>query len=301
MNEPELYAEPVKAYKLARLCLVGGVVKLSPLNHRGGEVATYENPGTATCAEGHQHRAPVLSCSCGFYAVGEREDLWRLGWHTLETATLEVSLYGKIVEHKHGWRGENQQVNHVEISGRCWWCGEKARFLGARRRKQRYLAPSCENCAKHGRISIEEAAASIGCAIVLNGDLDEKISTRVERLVLLVQTIPAVAIAAVAIVWSLISGIGEIAGVGGLVAGGWLIPGRALAERIVEKVGAGTREKHRVIGRSGGAALFTAIGSWAVSGIVGVIHASNHAIMLAIYPPPLANLLRLGGTYLFGM
>jgi len=47
--------------------------------------------------------------------------------------------------------------------------------------------------------------------------------------------------------------------------------------------------------------LFTAIGSWVMAGIVGVIHAPNHAIMLALYSPPLANLLHLGGTYLLGM
>ena len=295
MSEVELHAEPIEAYKLARLALRDGKVRFAPLNRRDGEHATYDNPGRAKCAEGYGHHAPERACTCGFYAVSEREALWRLGWQTLETATLHVLLHGRIIEHQYGWRAANQEVATAEISNRCWWCGEEGRVLGRRSRRQRYLATSCERCAKHDRTSLEVAAADLGCSIVLGTETEVKASTKTERAVLLVQTIPAVMIAVAAAAAAILTKVGEIAGVGGLIAGGWLVPGRALAEKILDRGELSVRERHRVIARSGGKALFTAIGSWAGAGLVALVYAPASVAMLAFVPVPFWNLAGMLG------
>jgi len=268
----ELYASPVEAYKLARLVKIEGKVRFAPLNLRVQGTQYYENPGEAVCDEGYVHNVPNKTCTCGFYAVSGREDLWRLGWHTLETATLRVLLHGRIVEHKYGYRSQNQDVQTAEIAERCWWCGERAEILAKRKKKQKYLAPSCKGCAKIDRTTLEKASEDLGCSIVFGADIEDKASNKTERRVLMVQTIPAVLFAAGAISVAVATDAGGVAGVGGLIAGGWLVPGRLLAERVINKAGLGLREMHRVLARTAGWALFCAMGGWGAAAIVSVAH-----------------------------
>lgn len=272
MTQPELYASPIQAYKLSRLVKQAGEVRLAPLHVRDRGAGFYENPGVAQCDEGHAHAAPTQGCTCGFYAVAERDQLWRLGWHTLETAQLSVWLHGKIIEHQHGYRSQYQDVSMVELPSRCWWCGEEAAVLGRRRRRQRNLAPSCTACARYDLTTLDQAAMDLRCQVSFGGEGEEKISTRLERRVLLVQTAPAATLAVASSLLAVITQNGSIAGVGGLLAGGWLAPGRMLAERIVGNVGASLRERHRVIGKTAGAALFVSIGSWVAAGVVSMIY-----------------------------
>ncbi|MBU6201946.1 MAG: hypothetical protein KJS90_08110 [Acidobacteria bacterium] len=273
MNEPEIRATPLEAYKLARLALDDGTVRFAPLNHRSGVHATYENPGTAVCAEGHHHDAPAKECSCGFYAVADREELWRLGWQTFETPTLRVLLYGRIVEHRHGYRAARQHVELAELAGRCWWCGEQAELLGRRTRRQRYLAASCRRCAKYDPISADAASADLGCEVTFVDVDDEKASRRTERAILALQTLPSFTFSLAAILVAILTGVGEIAGVGGLLAAGWLVPGRALAERAADRAGLSAREKNRVIARTGAVALIASVAGWGASSIVAVAYA----------------------------
>ena len=291
MNEPEIRATPLSAHKLAKLTLDRGKVRFSPLNRRGGVHATYENPGSAACAEGHPHEAPASECSCGFYAVADREELWRLGWQTFETPTLRVLLYGRIIEHRHGYRAARQHVEFAELSRRCWWCGGRAELLGRRTRRQRNLAPSCRGCAKHDPVSIEDAATDLGCAMVFVDVADAKASRCTERAVLAIQTLPSVALSVAVILLAVFTGIGEIAGVGGLLAVVWLAPGRALAEKTAERAGLSTREKNRVIIRTGGAVFFAAMLGWGTAGIVAVAYAPKSmalaSSLLLILPAPL--------------
>jgi hypothetical protein len=250
--------------------------------------ATYANPGSAACAVGHSHEAPAFECSCGFYAVTDCEELWRLGWQSFETSTRRVLLYGRIIEHHHGYRAARQQVEFAELSGRCWWCGERAELLGCRTRRQRNLTPSCRGCAKHDPVSIEDAAADLGCAMVFVDVVDEKSSRRTERAVIVIQTLPSVALSAVVILLTVFTGIGEIVGAGWLLAAGWLAPGRALAEKTAERAGLSTREKNRVLVRTRGAALLAAMSGWGVAGFVAVVYAPKSMALvstLLLVPP----------------
>jgi hypothetical protein len=160
----------------------------------------------------------------------------------------------------------------VELPSRCWWCGEEAAVLGRRRRRQRNLAPSCTACARYDLTTLDQAAMDLRCQVSFVGEGEEKVSTRLERRVLLVQTAPAAALAVASSLLAVLTQNGSIAGVGGLLAGGWLAPGRMLAERIVGNVGASLRERYRVIGKTAGAALFVSIGSWVAAGVVSMIY-----------------------------
>jgi hypothetical protein len=274
MSEVEPYASPIPAYKLARLTKIEGSLRFAPLNSRPNGAGFYENPAKAVCEELVEHEVPHKTCTCGFYAVADRMELWRLGWHTLETATLQVLLYGRIVEHKHGYRAEHQEVQAVEVAGRCWWCGDAATVLAKRRRKQRYLASSCDRCAKLDVTTLERAGMDLGCEIGFATELEDKASTRTEKYAMAVQTLPALAIAGAASAIAMSTGVGEIAGIGGLTAGGWLIPGRMLAERILRQAGLGVQEVYRVVARTAGWALFSSIGGWGVAAIISIANTS---------------------------
>lgn len=269
---PEPYATPILAYKLARLVAVDGRAKLAPLHSRSTGPGFYENPGEAGCDEGHDHEAPHRNCTCGFYAVGSREELWRLGWGTLETASLEVLLHGRIVEHKYGYRSQRQDVVALELPGRCWWCGEGAEFVSRRRRGQRHLAPSCGRCSRYDKTTLEKLGEDLGCTVAFTEEFEDKASSRVERNILFVQTIPGALVAVLSGVLAVITKNGSVAGVGGLVAGGWLMPGRLLAERLAGKSGLGVKETYRVLARTGGAALLTAMCGWGVAGLLSVFY-----------------------------
>ena len=63
----------------------------------------------AVCAEGHSHESPELSCSCGFHAAHDPVDALtylrgRDDAHTLCRVLGEVTLSGRVVETRSGWR-----------------------------------------------------------------------------------------------------------------------------------------------------------------------------------------------------
>jgi hypothetical protein len=61
------------------------------------------------------HEAPYPECTCGFYAMKEPQAdsaYWQ----------LTSELYGRVIEHRAGWRGERQRVISVRAPMRCWGC-----------------------------------------------------------------------------------------------------------------------------------------------------------------------------------
>jgi hypothetical protein len=69
----------------------------------------------ATRQQLHTEPAPILSCSCGIYAVGSRDEVTvylrgmglGLPYCIPQTFAIgQVSLAGRVVKHKSGWRGE---------------------------------------------------------------------------------------------------------------------------------------------------------------------------------------------------
>jgi hypothetical protein len=85
---------------------------------------------------------PALGCDCGFNAMKTRESAVRLLERWRGFLLLEVDLYGRIVEHRDGWRAEEQDVLRIHVPARC------SRFIcrrgttGFRRRRAGWY-PAC--------------------------------------------------------------------------------------------------------------------------------------------------------------
>ena len=127
----DVYATPIAARKLARLGIEHGEVVLRPAFYRQLG-ASYGAVARATCPlEGHD--APGADCSCGFYAVADDTQLWRLGADEPELAVLDVELAGRVIEHDHGYRASDQVVRSVRFHGVCVRCGRQADVFGQRR------------------------------------------------------------------------------------------------------------------------------------------------------------------------
>jgi hypothetical protein len=78
-------------------------------------------PFAASCGKGHAHAAPAAGCSCGVYALRDREGLrsylvgrdvpWVVG-----RVLGEVELWGEVVEGELGWRAAYAYPRRIELS-----------------------------------------------------------------------------------------------------------------------------------------------------------------------------------------
>jgi hypothetical protein len=90
------------------------------------------------------HVAPANGCDCGFNAMKQRSaaELLLSRWRGF--VLLEVDLYGTVVEHRLGWRAEEQDILRIHVPRRCsrGWC--KAPTEGLRKRHNGWF-PSCQS------------------------------------------------------------------------------------------------------------------------------------------------------------
>jgi hypothetical protein len=81
----------------------------------------------ATCNHGHLHQAPHLECSCGLHGTHGVEILRR----TKSPAVLgTVSLWGRVVEHDHGYRAQYAYPQHLRLV--CLLCFAQWALHGSR-------------------------------------------------------------------------------------------------------------------------------------------------------------------------
>ena len=73
----DVYATPITARKFARLVRRGDGIAFLPAFFQANS-APYTAASHATCELGEPHAAPDTECTCGFYAVDNDDDLWRL-------------------------------------------------------------------------------------------------------------------------------------------------------------------------------------------------------------------------------
>ena len=145
----DVYATPIAARKLARLGVEQDRVVLRPAFYRQlGEA--YGAVAHATCALA-DHDAPAADCSCGFYAVADDTQLWRLGADEPELAVLDVELAGRVIEHDHGYRASDQRVHRTCASTAC----ACAAASGPRRSRTAASAASCPSCRRCARRAVE--------------------------------------------------------------------------------------------------------------------------------------------------
>jgi hypothetical protein len=110
--------EPIGAFKLANLCWRPGGLRLESLNYG----IVHERLAEAVCHYRHCTMIPDLDCSCGFYALKDRESARDYG-PSYYTALLEVELSGRVLVCSDGYRAQWQRILRVEVAGGCYYCG----------------------------------------------------------------------------------------------------------------------------------------------------------------------------------
>jgi hypothetical protein len=152
---------PLTGYKTAYLTQVGDTYLFEGIAH-----GRYEVSGKATCDRELKHPAPAEECRCGFYAFGNEKDAKRAR-ETFQTGTLiEAEPWGRIIEHRLGWRAEEQTITKVTINKQCRTCLRKTTSLlrdGAGR-----LLPTCDHCARGQKtVNLIEVERKLGIPLIL--------------------------------------------------------------------------------------------------------------------------------------
>ena len=237
----DVFATPIAARKLARLGIEHGHVVLRPAFYRQlGE--SYGVVAHASCAlEGHD--APAADCSCGFYAVADDAQLWRLGADEPELAVLEVELAGRVIEHDHGYRASDQTVRAVRFHGVCVRCGREAEVFGQRRFGG--LVPACRRCARR---PIEPAAVAYALGVPVTFTTDDPapapLSTRLEFVLAQLAAPVLILLITAAVALATASGIPLACGQLAIVV--WLVTVPSLLGRLSERLGIGGTEAVRL-------------------------------------------------------
>lgn len=266
----EPLASPFPAFKLARLVWFRGQVRLAPLHRREGSAGFYDAAGFAVCEEGHGHVPPVWTCTCGFHAVEDLDELWRLGWVELNTPVLVVELSGRVIKHRHGLRAGFQEVLEVRLADRCHRCGTDAVCLGSFS-KRSGLGPSCRKCARGRSFEFSRVESDLGVPVRLVSVGGARAPRQLERRVLAAQLLPPLLFAVLGVALGIGTGVYGLLGVFGLLAGGWLAPGRMLATRMLTDSELSLTERHRLLGFKAGLVLLVTLGCWGLTGFVGAV------------------------------
>jgi hypothetical protein len=240
----DVFATPIAARKLARLGLEHDRVVLQPAFYRQLG-ASYGTVARATCPL-DDHAAPAAECSCGFYAVADDTQLWRLGADEPELAVLDVELAGRVIEHDHGYRASDQRVTSVQFHGACVRCGQRAEVFG--RRHFGGLVPACHRCARH---AVEPTSVSEALGVPVTFTTDDpapaRLATRLEFV--LAQITAPVVILLLTAALALATGSGIPLACGQLAIVVWLVSVPSMLGRLGERLGiAGTeavRLQHR--------------------------------------------------------
>lgn len=263
----EPLASPFEAFKLARLVEERGRLRFAPLHRRDASAGYYDASAHAVCEEGRDHDPPVFECTCGFHGVGSADELWRLGWVEHATLVLRVQFSGRVVVHRHGMRAGRQDVLEVDLSDRCHRCGASAVCVGSFSRRAP-IAPCCDRCARARRYSLAQVSEDLGVPVRLRSYAPGPVSLRLRSQVLLVQLFPPILLAVLGIVLGVVWHP-ALPGICGLLAVGWLAPGRVFAEGLLARREISSAERHRLLGFRGGAVLLVTMLCWAVAGFVG--------------------------------
>lgn len=147
---------PILAYKTAMLTWCMGDL-FGPCLQSSFTQRPYDTSDRAEChASGYRiafnepHAAPHLGCSCGFYAVREREIL--TNGHTSQgSVLLEVELFGRVIVFEHGYRAERQRILRIGVAG-CWYCNAPPSCVAAEAPtpwQQAQVSPLVPLCAAH--------------------------------------------------------------------------------------------------------------------------------------------------------
>jgi hypothetical protein len=104
----------------------------------------YRLVDNARCEREKEHESPVSGCDCGFYAMKERFRAEFLLERWRQLVLLKVELYGRIIEHRDGYRAQEQEITSMLVPARCSKGLCKGLTAGMRKGK-RYWRTVCES------------------------------------------------------------------------------------------------------------------------------------------------------------
>lgn len=230
----DVYATPIIARKFARLVRKGDGLAFLPAFFQANS-APYSAAATASCELGEPHAAPDAQCTCGFYAVDNDDDLWRLGGGDPELIVLDVELSGRVIEHEHGYRASDQRVRAVSIPRRCVRCGREAELL--HKRMFGAVVPACPRCARNP-LTLADASAALGVPVGVEGEAGIPASRGRRTLLMLAQFAAPLLVLAIAVAlavpfgpWPLLP-LGQLAVVIWLLGRPWAVSGLARWLRV---------------------------------------------------------------------
>jgi hypothetical protein len=230
----DVYATPIQGRKFARLVRRGDGVAFLPAFFQSNS-APYAAAAGAVCELGEPHRAPDPKCTCGFYAVDNDDDLWRLGGGDPELVVLDVELSGHVIEHEHGYRASDQRVRGVALPRRCVRCGREADRL--HKRTFGAVVPACERCARRP-LTLDEASASLGVPVRFEGEVGTPASRGRRAVLMLAQFVAPLVVLTIAVAlaipfgpWPLLP-LGQLAVVVWLLGRPWAVSGLASWLRV---------------------------------------------------------------------
>jgi hypothetical protein len=225
----DVFATPIKGRKFARLVRRGDGIAFLPAFFQANS-APYRAASHATCELGEPHPAPDPRCTCGFYAVADDEQLWRLGTGDPELVVLDVDLSGRVIEHEHGYRASNQRVRQVSVPRRCVRCGREAQLLN--KRMFGAVVPACTRCARRP-LTLEEASEALDVPVRFEGEVGTPASRGRRAVLMLAQFFAPLLVLAVAVAlavpfgpWPLLP-LGQLAVVIWLLGRPWAVSGLA--------------------------------------------------------------------------
>lgn len=151
-------AEGVRAVKLAE---VRG--RRHPRMHPVGRYKRrhYEHvERVAARCHRHDHPAPTLACTCGFYGVDRVDVLPEVTQVLADSVVLDVEFGGLVVEHERGYRAEEQTVLTVRFPDECAFCTRRSSHVVPGRRWR----SACTRCStrRRGALARSEATAVLG-------------------------------------------------------------------------------------------------------------------------------------------
>jgi hypothetical protein len=120
-----------------------------------GKPWPFRVPVSAECARRRWHRVPGIDCTCGIHATRSTELLRR----TRNPAAIgRVALWGRVLEHLHGYRAEHGYPQRLAlVCALCLWQrgaeGSAAPDVVVRLRGGRlvpHCAPHLELCLRYG-------------------------------------------------------------------------------------------------------------------------------------------------------
>jgi len=215
----DVYATPITARKFARLVRRGDGLAFLPAFFQANS-APYSAASRATCELGEPHAAPDAQCTCGFYAVDNEDDLWRLGGGDPELVVLDVELSGRVIEHEHGYRASDQRVRAVSIPRRCVRCGREAELL--HKRMFGSVVPACPRCARNP-MTLDDASVALGVPVGVEGEAGTPASRGRRALLMLAQFAAPLLVLAIAVALAVPFGPWPLLPLGQLAVVIWLL------------------------------------------------------------------------------